>query len=191
MNNPQLYIIAGPNGSGKTTFAKEFLPQHVKCPNFINADMIAQGLSPFSPQAVAIKAGRILLGQIQEYSEKKVDFSFETTLSGKTYLSLFKKLKKKGYSIHLFFLWLPTAELSLERIKTRVALGGHDIPEKDVRRRFNRSIYNLFYLYRPVLDSWMLFDNSSPMPHLIVKEVSGSLEVVNSKMFEKILNRKK
>jgi len=119
MKKSNLYIIAGPNGSGKTTFAKEFLPQYVKCPNFINADMIAQGLAPFSPQTVAIKAGRLLLSQIQEYSSKKVDFAFETTLSGKTYATLLKKLKNTGYEVHLFFLWIPNANLALERIKER------------------------------------------------------------------------
>lgn len=108
MSSPKLYIIAGPNGAGKTTFAKEFLPQSVKCQNFINADMIAQGLSPFSPEGVAIKAGRILLEQIQEYSRKNMDFAFETTLSGKTYVSLFKTLKKKDMSfIYFFFGFLP------------------------------------------------------------------------------------
>lgn len=103
MSTKNLYIIAGPNGSGKTTFAKEFLPDYVKCPNFINADWIAQGLAPFNPQTAAIKAGKLVLQQIDEYVKRGVDFAFETTLSGKSYFKQFKEWKKKGYLIHLFF----------------------------------------------------------------------------------------
>lgn len=189
MASPKLYIIAGPNGAGKTTFAKEFLPQSVKCPNFINADMIAQGLSPFSPEGVAIKAGRILLEQIQEYSRKNMDFSFETTLSGKTYVSLFKTLKKKGYVLHLFFLWIPTENLALERIKERVAKGGHNIPTDDVRRRFKRSIQNFLKIYSPLVDSWSLFDNSNIQPHLIAKKENGKVIIYDKTTF-KIISSK-
>ena len=185
MKNPSVYIIAGPNGSGKTTFAKEFLPQYVKCHNFINADMIAQGLAPFSPETVAIKAGRLLLSQIQEYSSKKVDFAFETTLSGRTYITLLKKLKEKGYEIHLFFLWIPKADLALARIKERVAKGGHHIPSIDVRRRFFRSIDNFLNIYSPLADSWSLFDNSSN-PHLIAKKEHGRLTIYEQKVLESI-----
>ena len=184
-NIPHLYIIAGPNGSGKTTFAKEFLPQYVKCQNFINADMIAQGLAPFSPQTVAIKAGRLLLSKIQEYSSKKVDFAFETTLSGKTYATLLKKLKKKGYEVHLFFLWISNADLALARIKERVAKGGHNIPEIDVRRRFFRSVDNFFNTYSLLADTWSLFDNSSK-PHLIAKKEHGRLTIYDQKAYENI-----
>lgn len=189
MSSPKLYIIAGPNGAGKTTFAKEFLPQSVKCPNFINADMIAQGLSPFSPEGVAIKAGRILLEQIQEYSRKNMDFAFETTLSGKTYVSLFKTLKKKGYVLHLFFLWIPTENLALERIKERVAKGGHNIPTDDVRRRFKRSIQNFLKIYSPLVDSWSLFDNSNIQPHLIAKKENGKVIIYDKTTF-KIISSK-
>ena len=142
MNNRNVYIIAGPNGSGKTTFAIKFLPEYVKCSNFINADLIAQGLSPFSPGAAAIKAGKLVLEQIRQFENQGVDFAFETTLSGKLYVKLFKSLKKKGYKIHLFFLWIPDAELAISRIKSRVARGGHNVPVRDVQRRFNRSISN-------------------------------------------------
>lgn len=103
MKNKNVYIIAGPNGSGKTTFAGEFLPEYVKCVNFVNADLIAQGLAPFGPQAAAIKAGKLVLEQIYEYARRGVDFAFETTLSGKSYVGLLAKLKAKGYSLHLFF----------------------------------------------------------------------------------------
>jgi len=181
-----VYIIAGSNGSGKTTFAKLFLPDYVKCPNFINADLIAQGLSPFEPKNVAIKAGKLVLEQISEYSERGIDFAFETTLSGQSHINLFKKLKAKGYSLHLFFLWLPSPELAILRVKDRVSEGGHNVSAEDVRRRFFRGIENLFELYIPLLDSWMLFDNSGIKPELIVKRNGDSEEIANEKLFHEI-----
>ena len=184
MKKPNLYIIAGPNGSGKTTFAREFLLNYAKCNNFINADLIAQGLSPFSPQTSAIHAGRLVLKQIQDFSDRKIDFGFETTLSGKTYLSLLRSLRTKGYFVRLFFLWVPDPNLSLARIKERVSLGGHDVPKVDVLRRFNRSIYNFLKVYEPFLDSWDLFDNSASHPRLIAKK-NGKSEIFYQKLFEK------
>ncbi|HIJ67026.1 MAG TPA: Zeta toxin family protein, partial [Planctomycetes bacterium] len=139
MKNKRVYIIAGPNGSGKTTFATKFLPKFARCPNFVNADLIAQGLSPFSPGAAAIKAGKLVLEQIHQFASKGVDFSFETTLAGKLYVNLFKSLKAKGYKISLFFLWIPNTGLAVSRIKNRVAQGGHHVPTQDVLHRFDRS----------------------------------------------------
>jgi len=185
MKKPNLYIIAGPNGSGKTTFAREFLPKYAKCNNFINADLIAQGLSPFSPQTSAIHAGRLVLKQIDDFSNRKIDFGFETTLSGKTYLSLLKLLRSKGYFIRLFFLWVPDPRLSLARIKERVSLGGHDVPKEDVLRRFDRSISNFLKIYEPFLDAWDLFDNSASRPRLIAKK-NGGFEIFDQKLFEAI-----
>ena len=185
--SPNIYIIAGPNGAGKTTFAEEFLPNYVKCPTFVNADMIARGLSPFSPDIAALKAGRLLLEQIETYAGKRIDFAFETTLSGVTYLSRLKDLKKEGYGIHLFFLWIPDVKLSLARVASRVKMGGHDISEKVVRRRFQKGIRNFFKLYRPILDSWMLFDNSGNVPHEIAKEESGKIDIYDRKLYEIIL----
>ena len=187
MRNKNVYIIAVPNGSGKTTFANKFLPDYVKCPNFVNSDLIAEGLSPFQPQLAAMKAGRLVLEQIHDLAKKNLDFSFETTLSGKSYISFLSKLRNKNYSVHLFFLWVPTVELALARIRERVADGGHDVPVGDVRRRFRRGIYNLFRFYRPLLDSWMLFDNSSAKPSLIAREKAGKLVIKDRYSFEKIL----
>ena len=184
---PQVYIIAGPNGSGKTTFASKFLPKYADCPAFINADTIARGLSGFSPDAVALSAGRILLEQIDNYASRNVDFAFETTLSGINYLSRLKSLKEKGYAIHLFFLWIPDVRLSLARIASRVKRGGHDIPEKVVRRRFHKGIENLFRHYRSTLDSWMLFDNAGNTPREIAEEKQGELKIYNRDLYEKIL----
>ncbi len=167
-----VYIIAGPNGSGKTTFAKEFLPHYVECLQFVNADLIAGGLSPFDPARAAIHAGRIMLEEIHSLTESRKDFGFETTLSGRTQMNLLRRLKQRGYSIHIFFLWISSSELALERIKSRVEEGGHDIPEATVRRRFERSLSNFMRIYMGLADSWAIFDNSSDTPVLIAFEES-------------------
>ncbi len=187
MGNKHVYIIAGPNGAGKTTFAKKFLPDYAKCQHFINADLIAQGLSPFSPRIAAIRAGRLVLEQVRSMAEKDIDFAFETTFSGKSYVAFLKKIKNKGYSIHLFFLWVPNTELALARIKQRVSDGGHNVPAADVRRRFNRGIHNLFKFYRPLLDTFMLFDNSGAAPRLIAEEREGKMLVIDKCLFDKIV----
>lgn len=184
MITKNLYIIAGANGSGKTTFARLFLPNYVKCPNFVNADLIAQGLSPFNPNSAAIKAGKLVLQQIHDFAERGVDFAFETTLSGKSYINLITSLINKGYALHLFYLWIPSPELAIARIKDRVAEGGHNIPAADVRRRFSRSICNFFNLYQPLLDSWMFFDNSKAKPELIAKGIHGHIEIIDGKLLE-------
>lgn len=186
MGSKNVYIIAGPNGSGKTTFASKFLPGYVKCPNFVNADLIAQGLAPFAPRSAAIKAGKLVLSQIHEYARMSIDFGFESTLAGKSYVNLFKELKVKGHKLHLFFLWIPDSELAIERIKDRVAGGGHNVPAKDVKRRFKRSIYNFFNLYRSLLDSWMLFNNAGRIPALIAKAKNGQIFVINHELFDAI-----
>jgi predicted ABC-type ATPase len=148
--SPNAYIIAGPNGAGKTTFAREFLPQYADCRSFINADLIAQGLSPFAPEAVAFRAGRLMLSEIALLAKHQVDFGFETTLSGRGHLNLVRHLKDQGYRIHFFFLWVPGVDLALSRIQDRVSEGGHNVPEVDVRRRFERSIRNFLIYYRPL-----------------------------------------
>jgi predicted ABC-type ATPase len=183
-----IYIIAGPNGSGKTTFAREFLPDYVKCPNFVNADLIAQGLAPFEPRAAAIKAGKLVLRQIHDFAKSNVDFAFETTLSGKSYAKLLSHLKAKGYSLHLFFLWVSNSELAIARIKDRVREGGHNVPTEDVRRRFYRGICNFFKLYEALLDSWLLFDNSESKPVLIARRRNGYKEILDEKVFTIIQN---
>jgi predicted ABC-type ATPase len=178
-----IYIIAGPNGSGKTTFVRRFLPYYADCISFVNADLIAAGLSPFSPDIAAIKAGKIMLDQIQEHINAGHDFAIETTLAGRSYVRLLKDLKKRGYGIHLFYLWLHKPDLALKRITERVRAGGHDVPPEVVSRRFTRSIYNFFHLYRQLLDSWMLFDNSADLPRLIADEENGNLTITDDTLF--------
>jgi len=184
---PNLYIIAGPNGSGKTTFAKEFLPNYADCFEFVNADLIAGGLSPFKPERAAIKAGRLMLEKMNLLAESRVDFAIETTLSGKAYVHFLQNLKPKGYKIHLFFLWIRSMEIAIERIANRVRRGGNNIPENVVQRRFNKGIYNLFTIYRPLLDYWAVFDNSSNLPSMIVFEESGKLKIFDNELFELIV----
>ena len=189
MNKRNVYIVAGPNGSGKTTFATEFLPEYASCKHFVNADLIAKGLSPFSPGAAAITAGKLVLEQIHQFANRGVDFAFETTLSGKLHVNLFKSLKKKEYKIHLYFLWIPKAELAISRIKGRIAQGGHNVPIRDVLRRFDRSMYNFFNLYPSLADSWMLFDNAGVIPILIAEQKNSKVKIFNKHLYDTIIQR--
>jgi len=125
----QLYIIAGPNGVGKTTFARTFLPKYADCKNFINADLIAEGISPFSPEAAAVRAGRLMLNEIRFFAQRRATFAFETTLSGRSYLRLIRQLKKQGYDVHFFFLWVKSVDVALSRVKERVLKGGTMCPK--------------------------------------------------------------
>ena len=188
---PHLYIIAGPNGAGKTTFARKFLPDYVKCLEFVNVDLIANGLSPFAPDKASLRAGRIMLEQIHSLGNRGLDFGFETTLSGKTYVRLLKDLKKgKGYHIHLFFLWISSVKLALERIGLRVQQGGHSIPETVVRRRFDKGLYNFLHFYQPLIDSWVMFDNSGDTPNMIAYEESGKLKILDPRIYNMLLKYK-
>ena len=184
-----LYIIAGPNGAGKTTFAIKFLPTYADCRNFINADLIAKGVAPFSPEAVAFRAGRLMLEEIHRYVERGEDFSFETTLAGKGYLGLIRSLKKRGYQVHFFYVMVPTVDLALTRIRGRVAGGGHDIPESTVRRRFGRSMRNFFAYYRQLGDSWILFDNSGGTPVVIAFGKEGKSHIMKREVYETLIDR--
>lgn len=183
---PHLYVIAGPNGAGKTTFAMKFLPQYVECLEFINADLIAGGLSPFAPNRAAIQAGRIMLEQIHSLGNRGINFGFETTLSGKTHLKLFRDLKRMGYHIHLFFLWVNSIDVALKRIERRVRNGGHSVSEATVRRRFGRSLFHFFNLYQPIVESWAIFDNSQEIPKMIAFEESGILEIIDPDLFYRL-----
>ena len=165
--NKKIIIIAGPNGAGKTTFARVFLPQEAQCPRFINADLIAAGLSPFAPDAAAIRAGRVMLQEIENCAARNESFAFETTLSGLGYLRQIRQWRTRGYHISIFFLALPTVELAIERVAERVRQGGHHIPEAIIRRRFTAGKKNFEQRYRNTVDAWALYDNSGEEPVLI------------------------
>lgn len=160
-------IIAGPNGAGKTTFAEEFLPKEAGCPRFVNADLIAAGLSPFAPEAAAIKAGRLMIGEILAFVAHRKSFSFETTLSGLNYLRHIGEWRALGYHVSLFFLSLPTADMAIARVAERVRQGGHDVPDAIIRRRFVSGRRNFDDRYRDAVDAWALYDNSGSEPMLL------------------------
>jgi predicted ABC-type ATPase len=182
----QCYIVAGPNGAGKTTFATEFLPLYANCRNFINPDLLARAYSPFDPDAGMLRAGRAVLERIAEFSGARKDFAFETTLSGRGYVPLLREMKKAGFRLHMFYLWIPGPELALLRIRYRVESGGHNVPERDVRRRFPRTLSNLFRLYRPLLDTLHFFDNSSDTPRLIFKDEAGQTTVNDAALYKQL-----
>ena len=183
---PTVYVIAGPNGAGKTTFASEFLPDFVKCREFLNADLIAAGLSPFAPETQNVRAGRLLLERIKELAAAGENFGFETTLSGLTQVKRLGAMKNDGYRIVMFFLWLPSPDLAVARVANRVRQGGHPVPEDDVRRRFAAGLRNLFRLYRPLVDAWWLYDASRLPPKLIAQEEGGKLILAQSKLYRRI-----
>jgi predicted ABC-type ATPase len=183
---PTVYVIAGPNGAGKTTFASEFLPDFVKCREFLNADLIAAGLSPFAPEAQNVRSGRLLLERIRELAGERVDFGFETTLSGRTYVKRLTDMRASGFRVVLFFLWLPNVDMAVARVRKRVAEGGHGVPLEDIRRRYAAGIQNLFRLYRSLAHEWRLYDASRLPPRLIAMEVNGQLVVKQIKQFRRI-----
>ena len=184
VDRPNVYVIAGPNGSGKTTFAKEYLPKFAKCLEFLNADLIAAGLSPFAPERENVRAGRILLTRIRELTQAGIDFGFETTLAGRNHAKQLSRMKSLGYRIVLIFLWLPDANLAVNRVASRVLQGGHNIPEVDIRRRFDSGLRNFFDLYQALADDWLLFDASQITPQLIALEITGTMEIVDIELYK-------
>jgi predicted ABC-type ATPase len=163
----KIIIIAGPNGAGKTTFARSFLPQDAQCLRFINADLIAAGLSPFAPDAAAIRAGRLMLEEIADGVRRQENFAFETTLSGLGYLRHIRQWQAMGYRVSLYFLTLLNAQTAIDRVAHRVRQGGHDIPEMVIRRRFASGLKNFEQHYRNSVDDWALYDNSGKTPIMV------------------------
>ena len=163
----KIVIVAGPNGAGKTTFAREFLPHEAECPAFVNADLIAAGLSPFAPEVAALRAGRIMLEELDAHARAGTSFAFETTLSGLMYARLVPRWQRQGYRVKLFFLSLATPDLALARVAARVAQGGHNVPEAVIRRRFASGWRNFEEKYRMLVDAWAHYDNSGNHPVLV------------------------
>ena len=177
--NPHVIVIAGPNGAGKSTTAPTLLKGTLRVTEFVNADVIAQGLSAFQPETAAFHAGRVMLERLHYLAKERVDFAFETTLASRSFAPWIAKLKQSGYTFHLVFLWLPSADFAVARVVERVRMGGHDVPEETVRRRYNKGIGNFFRLYRPFADSWRVYNNSEPVwPRLIADGGLGASESV-------------
>jgi predicted ABC-type ATPase len=176
-SQPTIYILAGPNGAGKTTFANSFLPTFANCREFLNADLIAAGLAPFAPETQAVRASELLLGRIRELVAARATFSFETTLAARSYRTSIVEWRSLGYRVVLYFIWLRSAEMAIERVASRVQQGGHDIPEAVVRRRYTRGLTNLFELYAPIVSNAYVFDGTA-FPPILVTEIDGENTLV-------------
>jgi predicted ABC-type ATPase len=164
---PRCIVIAGPNGAGKTTLAREFLNEEAGVIHFVNADLIASGLSPLKPELASVPAGKLLLKEIDRLASLKSDFAFETTLSGIAHAARLRQLRTMGYQIIIIFIMLETPRLALDRVAARVRQGGHNVPKADVLRRFDRGLRNFESTYKPIADSWVVYDNSGKLPKLI------------------------
>ena len=185
---PTCWIIAGPNGAGKTTFALEFLPRIADCNEYINADLIAAGLSPLMPEREIMAASRIYLVELSAHISKRVNFAFESTLSGLSYLRSVKRLKAEGWNVELIYLALPSVEMSKQRVAERVAHGGHNISLQDIERRFPRSLYNLIHLFSPVVDHCLCFMNHGEYPELVFEQQGSKRELIHSAYYEILIN---
>ena len=184
-----LYIIAGCNGAGKTTASFTLLPEILDCKEFVNADEIAKGLSPFQPEKVSFEAGRIMLNRINGLLENKENFAFETTLATKSYKSKITKAKTKNYNVTIIFFWLENIDLAIERVKTRVLEGGHNIAIEVIKRRYMNGIKNLFEIYLSIADEVMIFDNSEGKHDLIARKTfTTDIVIFNEIKFNKLKN---
>ncbi len=179
MKEKTIYIISGCNGAGKTTASLTILPEILNCKEFVNADNIALGLSPFQPEKVAFEAGRIMLERIETLLKLNENFAFETTLSTKSYKHRLLEAKENGYTVKLLFFWLPSIEMAINRVAIRVSEGGHNIPTEVITRRYSRGIENLFKIYIPLCDDWAVFDNSNNTPELIAEGINSEAIVTN------------
>lgn len=185
---PNLYLIGGANGSGKTTTAKRVLPNSLKVIEYVNADEIAAGISMFNPESVAILAGRLMLERLEILANFGTDFAFETTLAARNFARFLKNSKQKGYTINIIFFWLQSPELAIERVRRRVESGGHNIPEDIIRRRYKRGIKNLFELYIPLSDNWVIYDNSKAASQVVAgREIEEEQIIYQSETWNQIL----
>ena len=187
-----LYIIAGCNGAGKTTASYTILPEMLDCEEFVNADEIAKGLSPFKSDSTAIQAGRLMLERINSLIEIGADFAFETTLAAKSYGNFVKRAKQNGYRVTLLFFWLRTPDLAVKRVEIRVKEGGHNIPEETIRRRYKNGLSNFFNIFEPIVDEWMFIDNSGE-PYEIIAEGNSfdKVEILNESSWFNLIERYK
>lgn len=181
----QVFMIGGPNGAGKTTSAFMLMPELIDCYEYINADSIAASLSPFNPDALAIKSGRLMLERIKELSSKEHSFAFETTMASKSFVTYLTKFKEQGYEINLLYIWLVTPELAVQRVQRRVESGGHNIPIDVIIRRYHRSMRNFIYDYIPLADRWILCDNSDQIPNIVAQKYKRhpTFEIYNEEIW--------
>jgi predicted ABC-type ATPase len=187
MTEKNLYIIAGCNGAGKTTASFTILPEIINCKEFVNADEIAKGLSPFQPEKVAFEAGRIMLHRVNELLLHNESFAFETTLATRSYKTKIVEAKEKGYTVTLLFFWLQNVELAKERVQIRVLEGGHNIEPEVIERRYYKGIKNLFDIYLPIVDGAFIFDNSLGKHQLLAQKlVNGQLTIINENKFNEL-----
>lgn len=184
----RLYIIAGPNGAGKTTASFTILPEILNCDEFVNADEIARGLSPFNPDSVKLRAGRLFLHRINNLLSEGATFAFETTLSTKSFTSFIDRAKNNGYKVTLLFFWLKSEEMAMKRVKYRVEEGGHDIPIVAIKRRYHRGIKNLVNLYLDKVDRWAIFNNSKSSSEMIANFSNEELKIINENIYNQILD---
>lgn len=190
MDNPNLYIISGCNGAGKTTASMTVLPDVLACEEFVNADEIAKGLSPFHPEEMAIEAGKLMLRRIEVLLSQNKTFAIETTLATRSYKSLVERAKSLGYTVTLLFFWLPSPKMAEMRVASRVASGGHDIPKDVIYRRYWLGLQNLFNIYAPIVDYWSLYDNSENIKCIVDHNMVYQKETL-SKIKQSCQNRKK
>jgi predicted ABC-type ATPase len=161
-SSPSVIVLGGPNGAGKTTAARALLADTLRVMTFVNADVIAQGLAGFDPDSAAVEASRIMLERLHALADRRADFAFETTLAARSFAGWLRGLRQTGYTVHLVYFWLESADLAVARVAQRVSMGGHDVPEVTIRQRYRRSIQNLFRLYRPVVSTWRIYDTTRP-----------------------------
>lgn len=184
---PDMYIMAGCNGAGKTTAGYTIIYENLSCDNFINADNIALALSPFNPESVAFVAGRMMLNCIRELMEIQADFAFETTLSTLSYISLINEAHARGYKVKIIYLWLSSVEIAVQRVMKRVKKGGHHIPADVIERRYYRGLRNLYKLYMPVCEEWLLINNMDLSPELIARGGPTDTEIFNKYIWNTML----
>ena len=187
MQEKNLYIIAGCNGAGKTTASFTILPEILECKEFVNADEIAKGLSPFQPEKVAFEAGRIMIERVNHLLKNKESFALETTLATRSYKSKLIWAQENGYTVKLLFFWLPSIEMAVERVAMRVSEGGHHIPKDVIARRYKRGIANLFKIYLPLSSEWIIFDNSkNQLEEIANGAYEDVIEILHQKKFDLI-----
>ncbi|HEX8426539.1 zeta toxin family protein [Hymenobacter sp.] len=181
-----LYLLAGCNGAGKTTAAYTLLPELLNCWEFVNADEIARGLSPFQPETVSVQAGRLMLARLQELLTAGETFALETTLATRHYLAFIRKAQAKGYTVHLFFFWLSTPEAAVQRVRIRVQEGGHNIPEDVIRRRYEMGLRYFFTRYRFVVDSWVFINNTGKLGEVVAQGITDNTFIVNAEIWQRL-----